>query len=158
MPKEEMSYDFNPKLFEEKKQLKISRINEQIKHLRKKQVILQKQQIYLQETKARLVDIKKGEMPVLDINSMQNNESLTDNEFLALDNDPDVLNCLAMDEDEFLFKKQIWEAENYDWIQWQKDKNQLATRNFGEGSESVELEIQTGGLMSKKINYNILKK
>jgi Brf1-like TBP-binding domain len=38
-------------------------------------------------------------------------ESLSD-----LDEDPEIINSLAMSDDETEFKKQLWLAENQDWV------------------------------------------
>jgi hypothetical protein len=152
-----MDYNFNPKLFAEEKQLKISRMTEQIKLLREKQALLQKHQTYLQNTKSRLLNIQKAEMPVLDTNTIQNNGFLAKDEYLGyLDNDLDVLNCLAMDEDDTEFKKLLWEAENYDWIKKQNEKNELNSKKMGSFGNR-EVAVSKCESISRKINYNVLK-
>ncbi len=54
-----------------------------------------------------------------------------------LDNDPEVLNSIAMSDDEAEFKKELWLAENHDWVK----KQQLNELNNKGGKKSEHRKV-----------------
>ncbi|KAJ3256567.1 transcription factor TFIIIB subunit brf1 [Boothiomyces macroporosus] len=92
-------------------------------------------------------------------------ESLSD-----LDDDPEVENALAMSDDEMEFKRELWTAENQDWIvkkeqegpkprkteqrkRVKKDPDSLKGKT---ALESAKKLVDSKPQMSKKINYEVL--
>jgi transcription factor IIIB subunit 2 len=104
---------------------------------------------------------------------MDTGESLSD-----LDDDPDVINCLAMSDDETEFKGQLWMAENREWVEKQeqikqsggtikreikKVKIQLTkkpkkiSQKAGSAAEAARKMVEAKPSLSRKINYEVLE-
>ncbi|KAJ3333518.1 transcription factor TFIIIB subunit brf1, partial [Kappamyces sp. JEL0680] len=106
-----------------------------------------------------------------------NEDTLSD-----LDDDPEVMNSIAMDEEETDFKRELWMAENHDWVakqqanagqvkapkrieqrkvsgavlMLQRHKRDTSEFKAGTAIEATRKMIESKPAMSKKINYDVL--